>query len=299
MPRSDVTWIVVMDSAQARVFALGSGRDGRELRLAMPPLTSALGRHSRDERSDKPGRSFASIGGVRHAIEPRHDYHKLAKHNFARSVAALVENASVAHQFDHLVLVAPRRSLGEMRALLSRQTTQRVQHEIAKDFTLLEPHELWSRIAPLLMATTMAPGVAVGSKTNRKPPQSANDAPVVMFRKMKPSAAIQDSVIRHAEKLRRLHARVTSCKVTVEGEHGHHRKGPLYRVYVDLRIPGRKITAASTARQAHAHDDVYAAIRDAFVAAQRQLVNFTQRASNAPSQGARSSSLRRQRVEVV
>jgi protein required for attachment to host cells len=290
MPQSAVTWIVVMDSAQARIFSLRTGRDGRELSPAMPSLLSTLGRRSQDERSDKPGRSFASVGTVRHAIEPKHDYHKLAKHDFARTVAALVEKGLAARQFNRLVLVAPRRTLGELRALMSKRIKQRIQREVAKDFALLGPQELWTRIAPVLMPSATTPRVGIPSKINGKTSNSSEGAIVVMFRKLGPSQAIQDSVLRHAEKLRRVYTRITSCKVVVEGGRGRHRKGPVYRVYVDLRIPGRTITATSTARQEHAHDDVYAAIREGFAAARAQLVN--RRASNITPQGARSSSLR-------
>jgi hypothetical protein len=64
--------------------------------------------HSRDLKSDKPGRSYSSArGGMRHALEPPHDYHKLEKHRFT----ALLAEACGRREFDQLILVSPRRRI--------------------------------------------------------------------------------------------------------------------------------------------------------------------------------------------
>lgn len=59
--------------------------------------------------------------------------------------------------------------------------------------------------------------------------------------------------------------------VTVEAPHKHHGKGNLYRVAVDLHIPGAEIVANRDPGRNHAHEDVYVAVRDALNAAARQL----------------------------
>lgn len=299
MPRTNVTRIVVMDSAHARFFELRSGKEGPELSLSQRPLDSGLARHARDERSDKPGRSISSRGdGERHAIEPRHDYHKLAKHDFVRRVASEIEKGLEARRFDRFVLVAPRRTLGEMRKLLTGKARTRIAGEIAKDMTLYTPPQLWSRIAPLFLRSTKA----VTTEVKASQAQMGTDTippPVVIFRQLTPSKAIETSIIKHARKLHRVHGRILSCKAVVEGSHAHHRKGPLYRVDLDVRIPGRRISAASSARQEYAHDDVYTAIREAFAAAGRQLQDYVRRVSGEISQQERSSSLRSRRVDAL
>jgi ribosome-associated translation inhibitor RaiA len=139
------------------------------------------------------------------------------------------------------------------------------------------------------------------TKTDRaeKSSRAAKEDPfwsVVVFRDLKPSTAIEDRIRKHAQKLNRIHHRILSCKTIVEGSHGHHRKGPLYRVHVELNVPGRRLNARSAGRHEHAHDDVYAAIRDAFAAVERQLQDRVHRASGKLSQEQRSSSLRSARL---
>ena len=69
-----------------------------------------------------PGRTFsASRNGVRHAFEPPHGYHKLEKHRFMATLADALDDACGRRAFDDLILVAPCRSLGELRGLLSKR----------------------------------------------------------------------------------------------------------------------------------------------------------------------------------
>jgi protein required for attachment to host cells len=145
------TWVVVADSAKALFFALESEDGARSLKQAAETMTSHIQRHSADLKSDKPGRSFASAGGgVRHAIEPHRDYHKLEKHEFARAIVQFLEKSFDAHAFERFVLVAPERSLGEMRKLLPRKMQGCLWNEVPHDFTKLDAAEIWLRISPQL-----------------------------------------------------------------------------------------------------------------------------------------------------
>ena len=72
---------------------------------------------------------------MRHAFEPPHDYHKLEKHRFMATLAEALDDACGRRAFDDLILVAPRRSLGELRGLLSKRVQGSVRQEVAKDLT--------------------------------------------------------------------------------------------------------------------------------------------------------------------
>jgi protein required for attachment to host cells len=145
------TWVVVADGARARYFALRDGDGAYNLEVLSSETNSHLEPHSRDAKSDRPGRTAESMGGgVRHAIEPRHDYHKMEKHDFAREVMQHLEKSFDAHEFERLVLAAPHRSLGELRTLLPHKMTSCIWHEIGRDFTKLGVEELWLRLAPHL-----------------------------------------------------------------------------------------------------------------------------------------------------
>ncbi len=148
------TWIVVADGARARFFAASD--DGSKLLPARAAdMVAPLNRlPARELKSDKPGRSYSSSrSGVRHAFEPPHDYHKIEKHRFSAAVAEALHEASEGKAFDRLVLVAPRRSLGELRRLLSDRVKKQVDQEIAKDFTNETVARLWSRLQPLMRET--------------------------------------------------------------------------------------------------------------------------------------------------
>lgn len=139
-------WFVVTDSARAHFYNVNEGVTGL-LHIPNDLADPDARLPARDLKSDKPGRSFASSGGgERHAIEPHHDYHKMEKHKFILAVAEALDKAAAAGQFDELVLVAPSRSLGELRAALSHQVQARVAAELGKDLTKHPSDELWEHL---------------------------------------------------------------------------------------------------------------------------------------------------------
>jgi protein required for attachment to host cells len=151
MAKNKTLWIVVADGARARFFTLDHERPGLAT-AGIPDLVSAeVHGHERDLKSDHPGRSFASArSGVRHAIEPRHDFHKSEKHKFSAELAEFLEHARRKRQFEALVLVAPRRSLGELRGLLSEGVRASLRDEVPKDLTKHSLAGLWRQLSPVI-----------------------------------------------------------------------------------------------------------------------------------------------------
>ena len=62
----------------------------------------------------------------------------MAKRDFTARLAGVLDKACGEGQFDRLVLVAPPRSLGELRSHLSERVKRAVSHEVGKDLTVLE-----------------------------------------------------------------------------------------------------------------------------------------------------------------
>ena len=89
--------------------------------------------HDRDLGSDRPGRSYESVGGARHAVDREGGPHQRAAEQFARRVARRLDEARRKDEFDCLVVVAGPRFLALIRKELPRLTRARVAHEIAKD----------------------------------------------------------------------------------------------------------------------------------------------------------------------
>jgi ribosome-associated translation inhibitor RaiA len=95
----------------------------------------------------------------------------------------------------------------------------------------------------------------------------------VTFRNMQPSEAVEERVRERLLWLARYASRVTSARVRIEAPHRNRAKGKIYHVRVALAVPGRPGMVVSHEPEVNrAHENVYIAIRDAFEAARRQLI---------------------------
>jgi cold shock CspA family protein/ribosome-associated translation inhibitor RaiA len=101
------------------------------------------------------------------------------------------------------------------------------------------------------------------------------------FRNMESSSAVETDVERYIAKLERRFGRIMSCRVAIQAPHRHHRQGKLFRVSVDLKVPGREIAATSAGPKDHAHEDIHVAIRDVFEAVGRRLQDHARKGEGA------------------
>jgi ribosomal subunit interface protein len=99
----------------------------------------------------------------------------------------------------------------------------------------------------------------------------------ISFRELTPSDAITDYVNEKASKLGTFYERVQSCRIAVEAPHRHQRHGRIYRVRIDLVVPGAELVAGSSPETDVQHQDVHAAIDDAFDDASRVLSEYARR----------------------
>lgn len=137
--KATTTWVLVADGARARFFRSEGWSSG----LA-PALDDAdhPSRPSREIGSDRPGRVVESADGARHALAPRVDWHEYEKHLFAKSIAEILNEAATGERYDRLVLVAPPKTLGELRAALGKSARERLVAAIDKDLTKASLDEL-------------------------------------------------------------------------------------------------------------------------------------------------------------
>ncbi len=99
----------------------------------------------------------------------------------------------------------------------------------------------------------------------------------ITFRGISPSEAIEARIQKRVAKLDRIYDRIIGCRVAVETPHRRHSQGKHYHIRVDLTVPGNEIVVNREPPEKQAHEDVYVAIRDAFNAAQRQLLDHVAR----------------------
>ena len=140
------TLVAVFDGAKARFFKVAANGELR----ASAEMQSGLHHFNRDTVSDKEGRTFSSVGSVRHAYEPKHDPHKQEKHDFVHRLVKILDDAYDQGAYRQLIVVAPGRSVGEFRTLASDRLKKLVVQEIAKEFTQYSDHELEQRLRPYL-----------------------------------------------------------------------------------------------------------------------------------------------------
>lgn len=99
----------------------------------------------------------------------------------------------------------------------------------------------------------------------------------IRFHNTDPSPAVEAEVRERVMKLEKFAPDIVSCRVTIEAPHRHHRQGKLFRVSVDLRLPGSEVVANRDPSDDHAHEDVFVSLRDAFDATRRQLQDYVRK----------------------
>jgi protein required for attachment to host cells len=99
-----------------------------------------------EQGSDKPGRSFSSVGHGRSAVEQT-DWHDLEQHRFARVVAEALEKLMRERHVKALVIAAPPRTLADLREALHKDVKARIIAEVDKDFTGQPVYEIEKHLA--------------------------------------------------------------------------------------------------------------------------------------------------------
>jgi protein required for attachment to host cells len=89
--------------------------------------------HDRDFSSDRPGRTYESFGGARHALERENDPRSREAARFAKRIARRLDEARRKAEYENLIVVAGPAFLGLMREQLSKPTRECVVCEIRKD----------------------------------------------------------------------------------------------------------------------------------------------------------------------
>lgn len=262
--RSKQTWIIVLDAAQARIFALRPSDDGQVFEEITAPMMARHENLPRAVRIDKPKQA---LRGIRRPSDPRDSYFKLETAHFARQVASTLEAGLVDKRYNRLVLAGPPRMLAELRDFLTVRVRATLVHEIAKNLVHLDTGALWARLSVQLLKAARP----LNGGPLREPVMLSGDFPVsIVFRNMDPSPAIQAAALRYAAKIGRKFGRIVNCRVTIDASHHVHRKAKLFGVSVDLKLPGRDI-AGKSERSDYGTVNANVALRDAFSAASRQM----------------------------
>lgn len=88
-----------------------------------------------EQGADRPTVAFAHAGSHRRGQIEQTDWHRLEEHRFAERVAAALEDVVRKRNVPALVIVAPPKTLADLRQAFHPDVKKRIVAEIGKDLT--------------------------------------------------------------------------------------------------------------------------------------------------------------------
>jgi protein required for attachment to host cells len=127
------SYVLVADGAKMLFFR--NEGDAEHLNLEVVAAEQQADDYDRDIKGDMAGRKpgHPGMGGASSTAET--DFHQQAEDRFAADAADRINRAALAGKFEQLVIVAPPRTLGELRRHYHKEAQARITAEIPKDLT--------------------------------------------------------------------------------------------------------------------------------------------------------------------
>jgi protein required for attachment to host cells len=132
-------WVVVCDGKKALI--LENIGDWKFPNLHTREVFEQDNPPTHEQGSDAPGRSFQSVGSMRSAMDQT-DWHEKAERDFLHDLMGRLDAAIGAGDTSSLVMVAPPRALGIIRAAYSPHVRSALRGEVDKDFVRMPVHEI-------------------------------------------------------------------------------------------------------------------------------------------------------------
>ena len=127
------TMIVVADGKKMLFFR--NEGDSEYPKLQMERKREQENPADRDQKTDGPGSTFDSSGGAGRSSYDEPDYHQLEENRFAAETAEMLRKRALRNEFEQLIIVAPPKTLGELRKHYHKEVEKRLAGEVAKDLT--------------------------------------------------------------------------------------------------------------------------------------------------------------------
>ena len=125
-------WVVVADGEKA--LFLRNLTDGQDPYLEVVDKQEQENPKDIDQSANRPGRMNDTGAMQRSALDDT-DWHELAKERFADELAEILYKHAHKGDFDKIVLIAPPKTLGELRKSLHQEVTSKVVGEVPKTLT--------------------------------------------------------------------------------------------------------------------------------------------------------------------
>lgn len=142
------TWVVVADSARARIFVAENTVGGLK---ELETLAHPEGRmHEQNMTSDLPGTTHDRAGPGRHDMEPHTNPKDHEMQDFARRIIARLEQGRSKGQFSQLILVASPSFLGILRGNIKNGLAKTIVHQEPKNLTQYDAGAIRKHLPELL-----------------------------------------------------------------------------------------------------------------------------------------------------
>jgi protein required for attachment to host cells len=127
------SFVVVADGAKMLFFR--NEGDAEFLKLEIERKREQENLQDREMKTDDRGRTFDASGGAGRSAYEETDFHQLEEDRFAAETAELLKKRALRNDFESLIIVAPPKTLGELRKHYHKEVEKRLTGEIAKDLT--------------------------------------------------------------------------------------------------------------------------------------------------------------------
>ncbi|NOJ45810.1 host attachment family protein [Bradyrhizobium archetypum] len=132
-PRISHNTLVLIGDGKKALFLRNKGTP-QQLNLEVEHVLEQDNPATREQGTDRPGRSIGSVGSARSAMEQA-DWHYIAEERFADAIAEALYRLAHGNRFEKLVVVAPAKVLGNLRQAFHAEVTERIVGEIPKELT--------------------------------------------------------------------------------------------------------------------------------------------------------------------
>lgn len=149
MPAYTPTWVLLSDGSRGRVLV-------QESRRAHLIRAFGEGFAARRVGGDEARFRASASALVRRAGDLHAEAREQAEHEFCVTVAEFLSRAAYDRRFERLILVAPPRTLADLRGSLSPQARALVHAEVTRDWIDLPDAEIEARLGGALQAPLAA-----------------------------------------------------------------------------------------------------------------------------------------------
>ena len=125
--------VVLVADGRKLLFLRNEG-DGAHPNLVVENAQEHADAGTADQGTDRPGRTQSSVGPGRNSYEQA-DWHQIEEDRFAAEAADMLKRRAFANDYEKLIVVAPPRTLGELRKHYHAEVEKRLVGEIDKDLT--------------------------------------------------------------------------------------------------------------------------------------------------------------------